>query len=108
VKPPFASATTSAGQLASFSPILKKVARTLKDWRIWRIAAVDAPGPSSKVRATVRPPPGAAYWAPTRGVGQEVVAVETGAAEAEPELTVRRAPRRVRRSTPRVTRHVLD
>jgi hypothetical protein len=50
----------------------KKVARTLNDSRIERMADVLGPGPSSNVRATVLPPSGmlgASAWAPAGGIG---------------------------------------
>ena len=47
-----------------FWPMLKNVAGTPYRARIDKMLAVLAPGPSSKVRATVLPLPGAALRAP--------------------------------------------
>ena len=52
--------------------MLKNVAGTPYLARIDRMLAVLAPGPSSKVRATVFPLPGADLWAPYGAAGQLV------------------------------------
>src|SRR5215472_7097791 len=57
--PSVASDCTSAGRAAWLAPMLKNVAGTPYCWRIERIALVVLPGPSSNVRATVLPDPGA-------------------------------------------------
>src|SRR5215207_1993279 len=54
-----ASERTSVGRTAEFKPRLKNVAGTPFCCRMDRIAAVVTPGPSSNVRATVLPTPGA-------------------------------------------------
>src|SRR5512142_386734 len=59
-----ASWRTRLGWAAMFWPMLKKVAGTPYLRRIDRMLAVLAPGPSSKVRATVLPLAGAALRAP--------------------------------------------
>jgi hypothetical protein len=43
-----------AGQVASWAPVSKKVARTSYSRRIFRTCGRNGPGPSSKVSATVR------------------------------------------------------
>jgi hypothetical protein len=55
-----------------FCPRLKNVAGTPYRARIDKMLAVLAPGPSSKVRATVLPPPGAALCVPYGAAGQLV------------------------------------
>ena len=55
-----------------FWPMLKNVAGTPYDARIGKMLGVLAPGPSSKVSATVLPPPGAALLAPYGAAGQLV------------------------------------
>jgi hypothetical protein len=57
-------ARTVAGRTLSLTPTLKNVAITPWSRRIRRMASVLAPGPSSKVRATVRPLPGAVRLIP--------------------------------------------
>src|SRR3954462_7576083 len=59
---------TVDGRAFSLMPMSKKVAGTRLAVRIWRIAPVLAPGPSSKVSATVLPAPGALRWTP-KGAG---------------------------------------
>src|SRR3954454_22291876 len=59
---------TVEGRELSLMPMSKKVAGTRLAVRICRIASVLAPGPSSKVSATVLPAPGALRWTP-RGAG---------------------------------------
>src|SRR6516162_10439971 len=71
-----ASCWTRADRAAMFWPRLKNVAGTPYRARIDTMLAVLAPGPSSKVRATVLPLPGAALFAPYG------VAAAAGAAKA--------------------------
>ena len=58
---------TVDGPGVSLTPMSKNVAATPLSRRIDRIASVLAPGPSSKVSATVFPAPGAKCWTPGRG-----------------------------------------
>src|SRR4051794_35135389 len=69
-----ASCCTSAGRTVWLTPMLKNVAATPSSWRIGRISAVLVPGPSSKVRATVLPIPGAELFTPDPTAGQEAAA----------------------------------
>src|SRR5829696_3163062 len=57
--PAATSERTRVGRTEALTPRLKNVAATPYRCRMFRIAWVVTPGPSSKVRATVFPPPGA-------------------------------------------------
>src|SRR5579864_836279 len=72
MKPSWASYRTCDGRAALFSPRLKNVAVTCAELKIERICAELLPGPSSKVSATVLPPPGAAEYTPNGAGGQPV------------------------------------
>ena len=67
-----ASWRTRLGRAAMFWPMLKNVAGMPYRARIDKMLAVLAPGPSSKVSATVLPLPGAALLAPYGAAGQLV------------------------------------
>src|SRR5215217_785361 len=78
VKPCECSTCTSSGRTVMFAPMLKNVPATPASSSTRIIAAVSGPGPSSKVRATVRPLPGAELWM-------------TGAADGHPAIAARAA-----------------
>src|SRR5579875_1548111 len=67
-----ASCLTRDGRAAMSWPMLKNVAGTPYRARIDKMLAVLAPGPSSKVRATVLPLPGATLLGPYGAAGQLV------------------------------------
>src|SRR6476661_390178 len=69
-KPWVRSPLTVEGLTAWFTPMLKNVAATPASSRIAMTASVLAPGPSSNVRATVLPLPGAKWLTPEGAAGQ--------------------------------------
>jgi hypothetical protein len=72
MRPRCASERTSEAWAAAFWPMLKNVAVIPAELRIDSILAVLLPGPSSKVSATVLPPPGAAEYTPYGAAGHPV------------------------------------
>jgi hypothetical protein len=71
--PVTAADRTSVGRTEALTPMVRNVAGTPYRCRIDRIAGVLTPGPSSKVRATVFPLPGALCRTPYGADGQVVV-----------------------------------
>src|SRR4051812_18740507 len=68
------STCTRSGREVMFTPMLKKVPATPASSSTRIIAAVSGPGPSSKVRATVLPVPGAELRTPEPAAGQPAIA----------------------------------
>ena len=91
-KPIEATCRVTCGAAVSWAPVSKNVPVTPLDRMISAMASMLGPGPSSKVRATVLPVPGAELIAKADGFGQpEAVPGGVGCAAAEVGLAVRGA-----------------